>query len=160
MNFDLQLKSRRALVTGGTRGVGKAIVETLGGAGARIIATGRSHPIQPAEGVHYVAADLSTEDGCAAVANAVMAQFGGVDIIVNVVGGSSAPAGGFAALDDTIWWQELNQNLMPAVRLDRAWLPSMIEQGSGVIIHVTSIQRTIAGVDNRLCRGKGGAFDL
>ena len=83
------------------------------------------------------------EDGCAAVANSVIAQFGGVDIVVNVVGGSSAPAGGFAALGDTVWWQEWNQNLMPAVRLDRALLPSMIEQGSGVIIHVTSIQRVL-----------------
>ena len=77
------------------------------------------------------------------MANSVIAQFGGVDIVVNVVGGSSAPAGGFAALGDTVWWQELNQNLMPAVRLDRALLPSMIEQGSGVIIHVTSIQRVL-----------------
>jgi NAD(P)-dependent dehydrogenase (short-subunit alcohol dehydrogenase family) len=93
--------------------------------------------------VHYVAADLSTEGGCAAAANSVMAQLGGVDIVVNVVGGSSSPAGGFAALGDTVWWQELNQNLMPAVRLDRALLPSMIEQGSGIIIHVTSIQRVL-----------------
>ena len=143
MSFDLQLNSRRALVTGGTRGVGKAVVETLCGAGARVVATARSLPAQPAEGVHYVAADLSTEDGCSKVANSVMTQLGGVDIVVNVVGGSSAPAGGFAALGDTVWWQELNQNLMPSVRLDRALLPSMIEQGSGVIIHVTSIQRAL-----------------
>jgi NAD(P)-dependent dehydrogenase (short-subunit alcohol dehydrogenase family) len=107
------------------------------------LATARSLPGEPAEGVHYVAADLSTEDGCAAVAKSAMAQFGGVYIVVNVVGGSSAPAGGFAALDDAVWWQELNQNLMPAVRIDRALLPSMIEQGSGVIIHVTSIQRAL-----------------
>ena len=143
MSFDLQLKARRALVTGGTRGVGKAVVEVLHGAGARVVATARSLPAQPTEGVHYVAADLSTEVGCAAVAKAAMAQFGGVDIVVNVVGGSSAPGGGFAALDDAVWWQELNQNLMPAVRLDRALLPSMIEQRSGVIIHVTSIQRAL-----------------
>jgi NAD(P)-dependent dehydrogenase (short-subunit alcohol dehydrogenase family) len=143
MSFDLQLRRRRALVTGGTRGVGKAVVETLRSAGAQVVATGRLLPAQPFEGVHYVASDLSTEDGCAAVANSVMAQLGGVDIVVNVVGGSSAPAGGFAALDETVWWQELNQNLMPAVRLDRALLPSMIEQGSGVVVHVTSIQRVL-----------------
>src|SRR5689334_1934870 len=113
MTFDLQLKARRALVTGGTRGVGKAVVEVLHGVGARVVATARSLPAQPTKGVHYVAADLSTEDGCAAVAKAAMAQFGGVDIVVNVVGGSSAPGGGFAALDDAVWWQELNQNLMP-----------------------------------------------
>src|SRR5262249_46454729 len=52
----------------------------------------------------------------------------------------SAPAGGFAALDDDAWWRELNLNLMTAVRLDRALVPAMITQGAGVIVHVSSIQ--------------------
>jgi NAD(P)-dependent dehydrogenase (short-subunit alcohol dehydrogenase family) len=60
-----------------------------------------------------------------------------------VLGGSSAPGGGFAALDDKQWSKEINQNLMPAVHLDRALLPSMIAQGSGVIIYVTSIQHQL-----------------
>ena len=77
------------------------------------------------------------------VAHATLKQLGGIDILVNVLGGSSAPGGGFAALDDALWSKELNQNLMPAVRLDRALLPSMIAQRSGVIIHVTSIQRVL-----------------
>jgi hypothetical protein len=59
---------------------------------------------------------------------------------VHVVGGSAAPAGGFAVLDDNEWHKALNQNLFAAVRLDRALLPSMIEQGSGVVVHITSIQ--------------------
>ena len=50
---------------------------------------------------------------------------------------------GFAVLDDEQWQKELNLNLLPAVRLDRALLPAMIEQGSGVIVHVTSIQRQL-----------------
>jgi len=70
-------------------------------------------------------------------------RLGGIDIIVHVVGGSSAPAGGFAVLDDNEWHKALDQNLFAAVRLDRALLPSMIEQGSGVIIHITSIQRQL-----------------
>ena len=60
-----------------------------------------------------------------------------------MLGGSSAPGGGFAALDDARWFDELNQNLMPAVRLDRALLPAMLAQGSGVIVHVSSIQRVL-----------------
>jgi NAD(P)-dependent dehydrogenase (short-subunit alcohol dehydrogenase family) len=143
MSFDLQLTNRRAFVTGGTKGVGAAVVEVLRDAGAKVVTTARSLPVQPTEGVRYIAADLSTADGCAAVAASVLQQLGGIDIIVDVLGGSSAPGGGFAALDDTAWWKELNQNLMPAVRLDRALLPSMIEQGSGVVIHVTSIQREL-----------------
>jgi NAD(P)-dependent dehydrogenase (short-subunit alcohol dehydrogenase family) len=143
MTFDLQLANCRALVTGGTKGVGAAVVETLQGAGVQVIATARSAPSRPIEGVRFLAADLSTAEGASAVAKSVLEQLGGIDILVNVLGGSSAPGGGFAALDDTEWSTALNQNLMPAVRLDRALLASMIAQGSGVIIHVTSIQRLL-----------------
>ena len=75
------------------------------------------------------------------LAQSVLDRWGGVDILINSVGGSSAPAGGFAALGDEHWLAELNLNLMPAVRLDRALLPSMLAQGAGVILHVSSIQR-------------------
>jgi len=143
MSFDLGLADHRALVTGGTRGVGAAVVDALRGAGAQVVATARSAPARRVEGVRFLAADLSTAEGASAVADSVLRELGGVDILVNVLGGSSAPGGGFAALDDTQWSKELDQNLMPAVRLDRALLPSMIAQRSGVIIHVTSIQRLL-----------------
>jgi NAD(P)-dependent dehydrogenase (short-subunit alcohol dehydrogenase family) len=142
MSFDLNLAGRRVLVTGGTKGVGAAVVHALVDAGARVLATARSAPDRR-PGASYIAADLTTPEGCATVADAVRARLGGIDIVVNVLGGSSAPGGGFAALGDSEWQKELEQNLMPAVRIDRALLPSMIEQGSGVIIHVTSIQHEL-----------------
>jgi NAD(P)-dependent dehydrogenase (short-subunit alcohol dehydrogenase family) len=64
-------------------------------------------------------------------------------MVVNVLGGSQAPAGGFAALGDEDWQQEIDLNLMPAVRLDRALLPVMLSLGAGVIVHVTSIQHEL-----------------
>jgi NAD(P)-dependent dehydrogenase (short-subunit alcohol dehydrogenase family) len=144
MTFDLQLAGRRALVTGGTRGVGAAVVRGLVDAGVRVIATARSvPPTHVNEAVRYVEADLSTSEGATEVAQSVLDQWDGIDILVNVLGGSSAPGGGFAALDDAQWFKELNQNLMPAVRLDRALLPAMLAQGSGVIVHVSSIQRVL-----------------
>ena len=143
MSFVLDLANRRALVTAGTKGVGAAVVKTLAEAGVRIVTTARTIPDRAPEGVHYIAADITTADGCTVVAKATLERMGGVDIIVNVLGGSSAPAGGFAALTDEQWFKELNLNLMPAVRLDRALLPSMIKQGSGVIVHVTSIQHQL-----------------
>ncbi len=143
MSFNLQLAGRRALVTGGTKGVGAALVRGLREAGAEVMATARSRPTQAVAGVHYVAADLSTARGAAEAARSALDRWGGVDILVNVLGGSSAPGGGFAALDDAQWTSELNQNLMPAVRLDRALLPAMLAQGSGVIVHVSSIQRML-----------------
>lgn len=143
MNFDLQLTGKRALVTGGTRGVGAATVQLLADAGARVVAAARSQPKQPVDTVHYLASNLSTTEGAQAVAESVLQHLGGIDILINVLGGSSAPAGGFAALHDAEWSRELDLNLLSAVRLDRALLPSMIGQGSGVIVHVTSIQRTL-----------------
>jgi len=143
MSHYLELEGRRALVTGGTKGIGEAVVAALRDAGAAVLTTARSRPENPAHADHFVAADVSTAEGCAIVASAVRDRLGGIDIMVHVVGGSSAPAGGFAVLDDNEWHQALDQNLFAAVRLDRALLPSMIEQGSGVIIHITSIQRQL-----------------
>lgn len=144
MSFDLQLAGKRALVTGGSRGLGAAVVDVLRAAGVEVMAAARSLPAPAStHGVLHLAADLSTAEGAAAVARAVRDRWGGLDILVNVLGGSSAPGGGFAALADTHWFDALNQNLMPAVRLDRALLPAMLAQGSGVIVHVTSIQRLL-----------------
>jgi len=143
MSFDLQLKGRRALVTGGTKGLGAALVKSLHEAGAQVMTTARSAPENPEEGVTYIQADLTTAEGVTKLAGEVLQRWGSVDILVNSLGGSNAPAGGFAALDDTVWFNELNLNFMSAVRLDRALLPAMLAKGAGVILHVTSIQRVL-----------------
>ena len=96
MSGYLDLEGKRALVTGGTKGVGQAVVAALHDAGAIVLTTARSRPESIRSAGQFVAADVSTAEGCAAVADAVRDRLGGVDIIVHVVGGSSAPAGGFA----------------------------------------------------------------
>jgi NAD(P)-dependent dehydrogenase (short-subunit alcohol dehydrogenase family) len=141
----VELEGRRALVTGGTKGIGEAVVAQLAGAGATVLATARhlpGHPGHPGPAA-FVAADIATPAGCAAVAQAVQDMLGGVDIVVHVAGGSSAPSGGFAALDDGHWQQAFDLNLYPAVRIDRALLPGMLAQGGGVVVHITSIQRQL-----------------
>jgi len=140
---DGELNGRRALVTGGTKGVGEAVVTALRDAGARVLTTARTRSESLAQPDLFIAADVSTPEGCATVAQAVRERLGGVDIIVHVVGGSSAPAGGYAVLNDSEWDKALAQNLLAAVRLDRALLRAMVEQGSGVIVHITSIQRIL-----------------
>ncbi|HEV7367647.1 SDR family oxidoreductase [Arenibaculum sp.] len=138
----LTLKGKRALVTSGTRGAGAATVELFRELGAQVLTTARSRPEALPEEL-FVAADLTTADGCATVARAVRRRLGGADIIVHMLGGSSAPGGGFAALTDAQWRKELDLNLFPAVRLDRELVPGMVAQGSGVVIHVSSIQRSL-----------------
>ncbi|WP_293678311.1 SDR family oxidoreductase [uncultured Phenylobacterium sp.] len=139
MSGFLSLEGARALVTSGTRGAGAATVALFRELGARVLTVARS-PAEGAPDPMFVEADLSTPEGCDAVARAARERLGGVDILVHMLGGSSAPPGGIAALGDDIWAREIDLNLMPAVRLDRALVPAMAAQGRGVVIHVTSIQ--------------------
>ncbi len=140
MTSILTLQGKRTLVTSGTRGAGAATVRLFRDLGATVLTTARSRPDDMAE-ADFVAADLTTAEGCNTLADAVRDRLGGVDVVVHMLGGSSAPAGGFAVLTDEHWRAEIDLNLLPAVRLDRALLPGMIAQGHGVIVHVTSIQR-------------------
>ena len=135
----LGLEGKRALVTAAGRGVGKAVVTRLRAEGAKVLGAARSGP----EGEDFVLADLTTSEGCERVAQAMQDRLGGADILVHVLGGSSAPAGGFAALDEAEWRREFDLNLLPAVRLDRLLLPDMIARAVGVVLHVSSIQRVL-----------------
>ncbi|MCE4553619.1 SDR family oxidoreductase [Pelomonas cellulosilytica] len=143
MSFDLQLTGLRAVVTGGTLGLGAAVVRALVDAGARVATSARKAPEAPVGGVSYVLADLTTADGVKTLSDSVLKEWGGVDLLINVLGGSHAPTGGFTALTDDDWLAELSLNLLPAVRLDRELVPSMLAQGSGVVVHVSSIQRVL-----------------
>ena len=137
-----EFAGKRVLVSGGTKGLGRATVERFLAGDARVITAARTIT-DPIEGVDYIQADLTTAEGGAAFARAALDRLGGIDILAHVVGGSSSPAGGFAALTDEHWLAELNLNLLAAVRLDRLLIPQMIERGRGVVVHVTSIQSVL-----------------
>src|ERR1043166_1319180 len=144
-----EFNARRILVTGGTRDIGEAIVNRLAQGGGNVIATARSvSPVTPAD--RFVQADVSTREGIETVVRAVTDRFKGLDILIHNVGGSAARGGGALALSDDDWQGAFDTNLFAAVRLDRAFLPSMLEQGSGVIIHISSIQRTLPLFDATL----------
>ncbi|WP_421871497.1 SDR family oxidoreductase [Marinoscillum sp.] len=139
-NFDHELSGKVALVTGGTKGTGKAIAERLAQAGATVIVTARNAPVIDQEGFHFIASDLSTSRGTDKVVNEVLTKYGTLDILVNNLGGSETKGGGFSALSDEDWEESFQTNLFASVRLDRGFLPKMIEQNSGVVIHIASIQ--------------------
>lgn len=137
-----EFAGKRVLISGGTKGLGRATVDRFIAGGAKIITSARG-AIDPIDGVEFVQADLTTAEGGEAVAQAAIERLGGVDILVHVIGGSSAPGGGFVALTDELWMSELNLNLLATVRLDRLLIPQMIERGSGAVVHVTSIQSVL-----------------
>ncbi|RCK50275.1 short-chain dehydrogenase [Thalassospira profundimaris] len=136
-----EFKGRRVLVTGGTKGMGQAILHRLHNAGATVASTARSAPVEH-PGL-FIPADISTAEGTAKIVDTVIGELGGIDILINNVGGSVAPGGGALGLSDEDWAYSLNTNLMAAVRLDRGFLPGMIDRQDGVILHISSIQRRL-----------------
>ncbi|MDG9882129.1 SDR family oxidoreductase [Pseudomonas sp. GD04058] len=137
-----EFAGKRVLVSGGTKGLGRATVERFLAGGARVITAARTIK-DPIEGVEYVQGDLTTAKDGEDFARAALERLGGIDILVHVIGGSTSPAGGFAALTDEHWLAELNLNLLATVRLDRLLIPQMLERGKGTVVHVTSIQSVL-----------------
>lgn len=144
--FENEFSGKRVLVTGGTKGgIGEAIVKRLTLAGATVITTARKTPDEMKSSDLFIQADISTPDGTTKIVTEILKRFGGVDILVNNVGGSSAPTGGALAQSDMDWQLTFETNLFAAVRLDRGLLPTMLKQGHGVIVHISSIQRRFPG---------------
>ena len=134
-----EFAGKRVLISGGSKGLGRATVDRFLAGGARVITAARE-TMEPIDGVEFVRVDLTTAEGGETLAKAALERMGGVDILAHVVGGSASPGGGFLALTDDHWLAELNLNLLATVRLDRLLAPQMIERGAGAIVHITSIQ--------------------
>lgn len=149
-NFNNELSGKIALVTGGTKGTGKAIAERLVQAGATVIITARNPPEEENPNLNFIPADLSTSKGTQKVVKDILERYGRLDILINNLGSSETPGGGFAVLTDEDWESTLRTNLLAPVRLDRGFLPQMIDQGSGVIIHIASIQGRLPLYDSTL----------
>jgi len=151
-NFENELSGKIALVTGGTKGAGKAIAERLLKAGATVIISARNKPGDEDHNkdFHFIAADLSKAEGTQKVIEEVLKTHKKIDILINNLGGSETPGGGFSVLNDEDWENTIQSNLLAPVRLDRGFLPVMLAQKSGVIIHIASIQGKLPLFDSTL----------
>jgi len=141
---DLHLTDKVAIVTGASKGIGLAVAHALVGEGAKVVAASRA-PGEVLSGladvapVLPVAVDLTRGGDAEALVARAVAEFGGVDILVNNVGGVGAPRfGGFGSVSDEDWRRTLDLNLLSAVRASRAALPHLVERG-GSIVNIASI---------------------
>jgi len=142
---DLGLAGKVALVTGSSRGIGRAIATRLVEEGADVVFCARGEEAldaavaaAPGPGrAHGVVADVSTEDGAAAVVAAAVSAFGGLDIVVNNVGGSGAST--FDDVDRADLDTVLGKNVVSSVLVSRAALTRLRARGGGVIAMVASI---------------------
>jgi 3-oxoacyl-[acyl-carrier protein] reductase len=143
--MDLLLRGKVAIVTGSSRGIGRGIALRLVEEGADVLFCARGAEALEAAvaaatgpgGAHGIVADVSTEEGASSVVDGAVATFGGLDIVVNNVGGSGA--GTFDGLDAADLDDVLRKNLLPAVLVSRAALPQLRAGGGGVVAMIASI---------------------
>jgi len=143
--MDLGLAGKAALVTGSSRGIGRGIATRLAEEGAHVVlcARGEDDLSAAVAAIHGpgrpigVVADVTTPAGATAVVEAAVERFGGLDIVVNNVGGSGAKS--FDDMDAEDLQAVLGKNLFPALNVSRAALPALRESGGGVIALVASI---------------------
>jgi 3-oxoacyl-[acyl-carrier protein] reductase len=137
--MELGLEGRRAIVTGGSRGIGAATACALVAEGARVALIGRDAAAlddvaRSVGGATVAIADLSTADGVQRSIDACIDGLGGVDILVNNAGAS--PNGTIDDITDEQWQASFDLKLMGYVRCIRAVLPAMREQQFGRIVNV------------------------
>ncbi|GAA3934235.1 SDR family oxidoreductase [Actinomadura viridis] len=144
--MDLRLNGRVAVVTGGSKGIGLAVVRTLLEEGARVVAASRTRgpglDALAGPGLVHVPVDLMDPGAPARVVERAVEEYGGLDVLVNNAGGPppgvTLPRFGFLTPGDGDWREMFEFNLFSAVRAIRAALPHMIARGGGAIVNVSS----------------------
>ena len=143
--MNLQLSGKAAIVTGSSRGLGRAVASSLAAEGCRLCLCARggdaldaaAAELRASTDVVAVAADLSTSDGAVKVVGAAIEAFGGIDILVNNV--ATAKGADIVATTDAEWQEAFDQTLYPAVRMSRLVVPHMRARGAGSIVMIASI---------------------
>jgi NAD(P)-dependent dehydrogenase (short-subunit alcohol dehydrogenase family) len=138
--MDLQLTGKVAVVTGANNGIGLAITKALVAEGAHVVAGSRStENLDGLDRVTAVSLDLLTQDGPATLVRNAIEEHGRLDVLVNNVGGVRIRVGGFLATSDAEFEWALQMNFFTALRASRAALGPMIDQGSGSIVNIASV---------------------
>lgn len=166
---EMQLKEQRAIVTGGGRGIGRAIALRFAREGAAVVVTARTaaevdgvaEEIRAAGGrAASVAADVSQAADCEKVYRAATEKFGGVDILVNNAG-VLGPVLPVQEISPEEWDAVLAANLKSAYLLSRLVLPGMLERGRGAILNISSVSAKMAfGLNSAYAASKAGLLAL
>jgi NAD(P)-dependent dehydrogenase (short-subunit alcohol dehydrogenase family) len=136
-----EFAGKRAVVTGGSRGIGAAIAQRLLDGGATVVTTARNATDETPKAATFIKGDISTLAGVQAFAAAALNELGGVDIVVNNAGAARTHLAGISSIPDEEWIDALNLNYLSAVRVNNALLPALREAGAGgAIVNISTGQ--------------------
>ena len=134
-----EFAGKRAVVTGGSRGIGAAVAQRLLDGGATVVTTARKATDETPAAATFLEGDISTLAGVRAFAAAALDELGGVDIVINNAGAARAHVGGISSISDEEWLDALDLNYLSAVRLNNALLPALREAGAGgAIVNIST----------------------
>jgi NAD(P)-dependent dehydrogenase (short-subunit alcohol dehydrogenase family) len=138
--MDLELKGKVAVVTGGSKGIGLAVVRTLAAEGARVVAGALTvDTLRGIDGVTPVEVDLVEPSGSERLVGEAVERHGRVDVLLNNVGGVKVRLDGFLSISDADFERSLQLNFFAALRATRAAVAEMLKQGEGAIVNVASV---------------------
>ncbi len=133
-----EFKGKKALITGGSRGIGAATAHRLINGGAKVVVSARSRHEQTPTGASFIQGDISTLEGATSVAEEALKILGGLDILVNNAGAATPKRPGIEAISDSDWIESLMINFMSAVRVTNPLLNALRESGSGAIVNISA----------------------
>ncbi len=137
-DYATEFKGKKALITGGSRGIGAATAQRLLDGGATVVVSARARHEQTPTGATFIPGDISTLAGANAVAEEALHLLGGLDILVNNAGAAAAKLPGIEAISDEDWLESLMINLMSAVRVTNPFLDALRASGAGAIVNVSA----------------------
>ncbi|HXE66010.1 MAG TPA: oxidoreductase [Rhodanobacteraceae bacterium] len=143
LDFSKELSGRRALITGGTRGIGAAIAQRLLDAGAKVVVVARARNDDTPAAATFVAGDVTTGEGVEAIATKALAALGGLDILVNNAGGGRASLEGSWTIPDSEWHDSFALNFFAAIRLTNAVLPALRASRDAAVVNISSAAATM-----------------
>jgi NAD(P)-dependent dehydrogenase (short-subunit alcohol dehydrogenase family) len=138
LDLSKEFAGRRALVTGGSRGIGAAAAQRLIEGGAQVVVVARSPHAETPKGATFVKGDLRRDAGVKAVGAEALKILGGLDVLVHSAGAARVHLPSMEAISDDEWVDSLNVNFLSAVRIVNAVLPALKQSSAASIINVSA----------------------